>query len=298
MRSTETSVKVLYVVGYGHSGSTLLDVVLGNHPEIASHGELVNLSRDGWISNEYCSCGERANDCPFWRDVRRAWLERASVDGVESYAELQNAFERYGSWPRLLLERRRPSPRFRAYAEHTRALFETLREVSGKPILLDSSKVPLRAFALAMTPGVDLRLVHLVRDGRGVAVSLDRKNCPVWRTALLWTRANLASEWVLRRLDPGKSVRIRYENLIADPKDALDKIGKVARVDLTEVADALSAGDVMEIGHNIAGNRLRHSKSVCLQPGAGDWRGALSAGKQRLFWALAGWLVRRYGYEK
>jgi len=298
MCSIGTPVKVLYVVGSGHSGSTLLDIALGHHPEIASHGELANLPRGGWIANHYCSCGRRANDCPFWREVRRRWLKRAGVDGAESYAELQNTFERYRRWPRLLLERLRPSSQFRAYAEHTRALLETMREVSGKPIIVDSSKEPARAFALAMVPGVDLRLVHLVRDGRGVAMSLNRKNHPVWRTAVIWTMTNLASEWTLRRLGPGKSVRIRYESFVTNPKAALSEIGKMIRVDLTKVAHTLTVGNGVEVGHIIAGNRLRKSKSVRLRPDAGDWRSTFSTGKQRLFWALAGWLVRRYGYKR
>ena len=75
-------------------------------------------------------------------------------------------------------------------------------------------------------------------------------------------------------------------------------IGKMIQVDLTEVAQALSAGDAVEVGHNIAGNRLRMSKSEHLRSAVEDWSGALSAGEQRLFWALVGWLMPKYGYKK
>jgi hypothetical protein len=72
MKHTETPVKVLKITGLGRSGSTILDVVLGNHPDIESVGEVGNLMRNGWISREslrgvdpkrlrrpICSCGKR-----------------------------------------------------------------------------------------------------------------------------------------------------------------------------------------------------------------------------------------------
>lgn len=61
----------IYIAGRGHSGSTLLTILLGRHPQIASVGELANLSlqcfRDEntrWTG--LCSCGQRPFDCPIW----------------------------------------------------------------------------------------------------------------------------------------------------------------------------------------------------------------------------------------
>ncbi len=93
MKHSETPVKVLYITGAGRSGSTILDIVLGNHPDIESTGELSNLVRNGWIGGEslkgierkrvrvpICTCGRRtdipdvedaAEACPFWSSVRR-----------------------------------------------------------------------------------------------------------------------------------------------------------------------------------------------------------------------------------
>src|SRR3712207_6861480 len=49
-------------------------------------------------------------------------------------------------WPRLLYEKRRPSALFRSYARLTRTFFESIRAVSGKPIVVDCSKISVRAF--------------------------------------------------------------------------------------------------------------------------------------------------------
>ena len=152
MTHTETPVKVLKITGLGRSGSTILDVVLGNHSQIESVGEASNLIRNGWISREslreipknrlrvpICTCGKRLDvlyvdapdeACPFWSSVRREWVQRADRDSIESYPKLQNDFELKRRWPRLLYEKRRPSALFRSYARLTLAFFESIRAVA------------------------------------------------------------------------------------------------------------------------------------------------------------------------
>ena len=288
--------------------------MLGNHPDIHGAGELANLPRGGWIDNEYCTCGKRANDCPFWSTVRRLWVEKVGVDDVEGYLKLQDSFERFRRWPRLLWEWLTPSAQFQAYTERTRAMFEAVREVSGKPIIVDSSKSRPRAFLLAAAAGIDLYLIHLVRDGRGVATSHKKswrkdlqagvtrnvKSRSVWETAARWISVNLGAEGVRLFLGPERSIRLRYEDYVAGPKGALDKIGQMVDLDLTEVANTVSAGGTIQVGHNIAGNHLRMSGNIRLAPETGQWRNkdVLSAGQQRLSWILMGWLLRRYGYKE
>lgn len=311
MALTENPVQVLFVSGSGRSGSTLLDIVLGSHPDVQGVGELVNAARNGWLRNEPCSCGRSANDCPFWSEVRRVWAEWG-VHDLERYVVLQDVFERYRQLPRLLRERYKPSAEFREYAASTRTLFETIRAVGGRKIVVDSSKNPMRALALSMVPAIDLSLVHLTRDGRGVAASLNRswrkgeeegvtrdvKGRPVWRTAAFWILVNLASELVRRLLRPGKSVRVRYEGLVENPKGVLGSIGSLVNVDFSSLADSLAHGGSVSALHNIAGNRLRMVKEVHLRPDAGSWRETLSERQQQTCWVLMGWLLRSYGYKR
>jgi hypothetical protein len=342
MTHTEAPVKVLKITGLGRSGSTILDVVLGNHPDIESVGEVGNVIRNGWISREslreidpsklrvpICTCGKRLDvlyvdapdeACPFWSSVRREWLERADGESIESYPKLQNDFELKRRWsrygldplPRLLYERRRPSASLRSYARLTRTFFESIRAVSGKPVIVDSSKSPARALAFGMVPGVELYVVHLVRDGRGVMISLrktfkkdlqagimwDHKGHPMWKTAVRWIVLNLASEWICSQLGPKRTMRLRYEDFVADPKSALERIGSLIEVDLRDVADAASSGKPMQAGHNIGGNRTKKSGTITLRPDAQEWRTALSPTERLLSWMSMGWLLRRYGYQR
>ena len=342
MTHTETPVKVLKITGLGRSGSTILDIVLGNHPRIESVGEVTRLIRTGWISREslhgidqkrlrrpICTCGKRLDvlyvdapdeACPFWSSVRREWVERTDGDGIQSYPKLQNDFELKRRWsrygldplPRLLYEKRRPSAPFRSYARLTRAFFESIRAVSGKPIIVDSSKSPVRAFAFGMIPGIDLYVIHLVRDGRGVITSLrktfkkdlqagimwDHEGKSMWKTIVRWIVLNLVSEWVCIQLGPKRTIRLRHEDFVADPKTALERIGSLIELDLTNVADAAASGEPMRAGHNIGGNRTKKSGTITLQPNAEEWKTALSPTEQRLSWMSMGWLMRRYGYDR
>jgi hypothetical protein len=343
---SESPVKVLKITGLGRSGSTILDVVLGNHPQIESVGEVGNLMRNGWISREslrgipekslrvpLCTCGKRLDvlyvdapeeACPFWSRVRREWVERVDPrDDIEGYPRLQDDFELKRRWPRLLCEARRgPSARFRSYARLTRAFYESVRAASGKPVLADSTTVPIRTFALSMMPGIDLYAVHLLRDARGViashrnsfekdlraAAAGESGGLPAWwkaaarrrvlypESVVRWVAHNLASEWVCARLGPERAMRLRYEDFVADPQAALGRIGSLIGLDLAGVAQAASSGEPLLAGHNIGGNRTKKSGYVTLRPDAQEWREVLSPAEQRLSWALMGWLMRRYGY--
>jgi Sulfotransferase family len=316
--------KVLYVLATGRSGSTLVDIVLGNHPDVESVGEFgyylrpgraAGSARGGWHEEQYCGCGERVNDCPFWSRVRHEWGERVGTgDVVGRYSELQEHYERYRRLPSMMLrERRRPSARFREYIEYNRALFETICEVSGKPVVVDSTKNLPRAFALSQTSGIELYVIHLVRDVRGVADSRRKdlqkdlragvaehiEGWSVWYSTANWLAKNLLCEWFRRRaLLPKRSIRLRYESFVRNPKGALDEIGDLMGLDMTELAEAVSAGEPLRVGHDIGGNRMRMSKDVRVRPDAGRWGSVLSAREQRMSWAVAGWLMRSYGYQK
>jgi hypothetical protein len=346
MVHTETPVRILMITGSARSGSTILDIVLGNHPHIESVGEVMDLIRTGWISREslrgidpmrlrrpICTCGKRLDvlyvdtpdeACPFWSRVRGEWVERTDPESIENYPKLQNDFELKRRWPRLLYEKRRQSVLFRSYARLTRAFFESIRAVSGKPIIVDSSKISVRAFAHSLVPGIDLYVVHLVRDGRGIVIShrksyredlpvstlWNHEGFPMWKavvrrrvlyllSVVRWTVQNLAAEWVCTRLGPKKTMRLRYEDFVADPKGALERIGSLIELDLTDVADAASSGQPMQAGHNVGGNRTKKSGIITLRPElAKEWKPALSATEQRLSWLFTGWLMRRYGYDR
>ena len=69
MRGGRFLAKILYIAGYGRSGSTLLDIVLGNHPENVGVGEVSFLLNDWANRSRRCSCGVPYQECEFWKNL-------------------------------------------------------------------------------------------------------------------------------------------------------------------------------------------------------------------------------------
>jgi hypothetical protein len=305
------SIRVLYVAGAGRSGSTVLGSILGSHPECVGVGELTNLVSQGLMQELFCACGERVPDCPFWIAVRREWLRR--LGGTEDplrYLTMQARFERLRSIPRLVgssVESRR----FAAFEQWTIQLFAAIRTVAGRPVVIDTSKRPVRALALSKMRGLDLRVLHLVRDPRGVAFSLSQSfpedptrgvqrpmfGHPVWRSALMWRLTNTLTDLVGRRLAPERFRRLRYEELTGDPAASLQSVFGLAGLASSGVAERLERGDEIETGHTVAGNRLRMQGRFRLRIDD-RWTSAMSRSDQRLVVRLVGPAFVRYGYSR
>lgn len=309
---TETPVRVLYILGCGRSGSTILDTILGNHPDVESVGEASNVARDAWRGHGYCACGELGSQCAFWKDVEKRWKERVGQVDVADYVKIIQEVENGHSGPRGLLRHppRRENSRLLEYGRLTGEMLGAIRDASGKKWIVDSSKGAARALALAMIPGVQLRLVHLVRDCRGVAWSRKKqlqrddkagvyKDDPggkVWRTAMVWNVGNMRASWVCRQLTERDSIRIRYEDLVSHPEGEIRRIGQLTGLNLGEIARKVACGAPLSVGHTVSGNRLRMSGSVRLRPDV-EWVDKLSASDRFVCWAVSGWLSRRYGYQ-
>ena len=73
--------RIIYIAGASHSGSTLLDMMLNAHPEIISVGEVLKLNRikvakTGRVKRTRCSCGSATLlQCEFWSRVNE-WIDR------------------------------------------------------------------------------------------------------------------------------------------------------------------------------------------------------------------------------
>jgi hypothetical protein len=303
-------IKVVYIMGVFRSGSTVFDTFLGNLPDFVSAGELVNVYQHAWEEGLYCACGAPGNECLFWTHVRRKWEVAVGHLDLERTIKTQHYLERFVRWPLLLLQRLRKSKRFREYERDVRALYEAVREESGSAIVVDSSKNPGRGLALSMVDGIELSVIHLVRDGRGVAWSclksfeVEREKglqvrlrpVPAWRTTIRWVAINLSAS-IICRLFTRRSLRIRYEDFVDHPGRVLDQVAEFLDADVTALKASIAAGKPLTTRHTIAGNRVRMNREIALEHDA-EWRTGLSWRDRAVFWSLAGGLARIYGYER
>jgi hypothetical protein len=316
--TSDDRIRVVYVMGAGRSGSTVLDVILGSHPEVFGTGELIHLFREEALHRANCACGESRDACPVWIQVRSRWCELTGLSAITDHRPLYRRFCNIQSfdlglrsWLRLRRRPNRQSPFLTECLQQTAALYRAIAESSGQRVIVESSKNPLRARLLCLIPELDVRLVHLVRDSRGVAwsrmkalhtsresgIPREIPSKPVSVSAAYWVLMNGYSEQVCRLFPDRPSARIHYEDLIACPTETLNAIGKLASLDYSQVAMQLAAGEPMNPGHLYAGNRVRTGGPIHLRQ-EDEWADNLTPRQQRLIWALTAPQLNRYGYRR
>jgi hypothetical protein len=119
---------------------------LGSSQQAFSAGELTFITRDS-IFDEYCSCHSKIKDCNFWSKVINQWQDVSDIN-LEEYKKLRHKFERNKTTLRVWLNNLVPSKDFKAYCKSTYQLFKVIHELSGKSIIIDSSKSPQRILVL------------------------------------------------------------------------------------------------------------------------------------------------------
>lgn len=297
--------RVLYLGGLGRSGTTLVERLLGELPSVCALGEIVHLWQRDILDDERCGCGARFSACTFWKRVgERAFGGWSEVDVARVHA-LRDAVERTRHIPRLT----KPSPEVLEYAGFYTRVYRAAADVSGAAVVVDSSKHSALAHVLRWAGDIDLRVVHVVRDARGVAYSWTKtvsrpetdgtdemtRYSPS-RSALLWNAHNAAFGLLARRGVPVH--RVRYEQFLADPRAALTDLAAYAGVPVTD-ADLGFVGDGhadLGVGHSAAGNPMRFTVGRLALRRDDAWTVALPPRQRRLVGAVCAPMLRAYGY--
>jgi hypothetical protein len=252
---------VIYVMGAGRSGSTILGVTLGNCEDWFYAGEL-----DKWLLMSGISMHERDapmdehHDKQLWKMVREDVRAPSELFGREARRCIEHStslfrIDRMGV-------RRRLRPRYRLVTEK---LYRVVAERTRAGHIVDSSHLPLRAWQLQSMPGIELYLLFLVREPPSVVASWERRGLPEPRFSMLATNAylwltNLLSVLVFQRQAPERRLFIRYEDFIAKPEavvgDILTCVGSSA---------AIPNLDALGTGSPYHGNRLIFSERVSVR---------------------------------
>jgi hypothetical protein len=291
-----------------YSGATLLAFLLGSHPQIATVGEM-----NGLISSEdpdayLCSCGERIKACQFWHAVAGAMRRRGfefdvahfgtgfSLGGPRAIHYLRMGSSRnrildsirdiiFQSWPQ---ERRQ----LKALVSRNVALIESVLEVSGKRVFVDTSKDRMRLNALRRFSALDIRAIHLVRDARGVVASRLRRGVGIdaREAARQWVRLHRRLEVTLSALPVERRMLVRYEDVCQDVPGMLRKLYHFCGVD-----PDVDIANFRAMSHHIVGNpmRLKQLSEIRLDE---RWRSLLTGEQIDQISQVAAQFLRHYGY--
>jgi hypothetical protein len=189
-----------FVVGVPRSGTTLLRLMLDAHPELAIPHEthfIPAVLREPQAGRE--DFFRKLTEFPTWQDLKtpaeRFWQELLRLEPFDVRDGLRAFYRLYAG----LRSKSRWGDKSPPYAQHIAAIHEGLPEA---------------------------RFIHILRDGRDVAVSLQ----PLWFSPGESMEA-LATQWVeqiqeARRQGQGTAfyMEIRYEDLLAHPVRELHRI--------------------------------------------------------------------------
>jgi Sulfotransferase family len=271
----------VFVVGCPRSGTTLLQRMLDHHPLLA-------LANDTHFI-------PKAID-PDGGDVR---LTAEVVDRVLSY----HRFHRLGLTEESV---RRAAAGAGTYAEFVGSLYEGFAAIHGKALGGEKTPDYVRhlPFLARLFPWA--RYVHLIRDGRDVALSAMQWATPtkgpgrfaLWQedpvaVCALWWRWQVTMGRADGNRLGSRYLELRYEDLVADPGPAIDRVSRHLWIPPSE------APLRFHVGRERADPGLS-AKSAWLPPTSGlrDWRSEMDPAQVATFEVLAGDVLSELGYPR
>jgi hypothetical protein len=315
---TTAQTTVLFIAGSGRSCSTFLGHILGQIKGFCFVGEAIYAWRV--VRDRICGCGAPLKDCDFWTAVRRRVGSGHVPSPSEFFALGRLVRSRHLPLTFLPDRERRLESRYGQSWTGGERLYEMTAAVSGAEVIVDSSKSVPYARMLDLLPGLDVRIVHLVRDARAVAHSWtrqkpapDRPNLYMgqrapFRSALNWNVSNMGAELFCRT--PGRYLRLRYEDLAEHPRDAIQRILRLASHPRSSQRSEAPARvkrpfdlpfideHTVELGptHSISGNPDRLNTGPIEVKLDARWKTEMTPANRRLVTALTWPLLARYGY--
>jgi hypothetical protein len=270
-KQMETNIKpkVLAFSGSGRSGSTILEILLGQQSGFVAVGEMTRLWYHGYHKNILSGSRVPVRESELWVGVADEVFGGVDkVDGaaihhlrVRSFLEAFRIITKTASEDTM--------KRVREYADILSKTYQAIAKVSNKQVIVDASKDTRHVCVLAHTQGIDLRLLHLIRDSRAVVYSwskpkkrldadeyIHQPNLLV--SSMKWNVHNFYSELIKRQFP---SLQILYEEYVHNIEDTLWQILNFMEIENDSVTTEIDMDRITE-QHGIWGNPVRFEKNI------------------------------------
>ncbi|MCA9837971.1 MAG: hypothetical protein KC422_13720 [Trueperaceae bacterium] len=303
---TSPPITIVFIGGFGRSGSTLTDLILGSGSNTISVGELRYMWERGLRDNQLCGCGAAFHDCPFWSEVL-ALSGHAGLAGkeLEHIINLQKRVDMAKYVPQLATKVKSSSfqTRYDEFSDHLVRLYQAIAQISGKDTIIDSSKHFSYGYLLAGLENFTLKVAHLIRDSRASAYSWSKKverpeihwkkelmpRYSLTHSALEWSLSNLLTEGI-KFMSPVYK-RYKYEELMDKPELFFQMAGDLGVKDIALEQNLLSPKE----SHTVAGNPMRFKKQIEVR-GDYAWQQKMTPAHFRFITAATSAVLLRYGY--
>jgi hypothetical protein len=307
----ERRISYVCMPGSPFTGSTLLGLLLNEHPDCASIGAATGLIVNVDLSTYTCSCGKLFRECEFWNHIAartRGLGHRVNVFETNfwnthlrlSHNRLINALlVRSLGWDPVNDVRdatvgRIPAVR-RAISNmgwNTWSLASAVLERTGKKVFIDTARDHQRPKYLVTHPLLDVKVIHLIRDPRGNSASImKRSGADAASAARQWTHYNVEAARVKRYLPKQSWMTLHYEDLCADPGGVLDRIA-----DFLQVERARSQPGAEVVESHVIGNPMR-LKALSEIREDRSWQALLGSAELEVIARITGSASRSLGFN-
>ncbi len=260
-------IKIVFIIGSGRSGTTLLDRILGQYPKAFSVGELNFIWRNSFIENQLCGCGKNFKECEVWNSIIKFATECIEFD-VEKLDNLQN---KYANTLKFIIGRRFfKKEEIQYLVDAYECIYEGIKKYGNYEIIIDSSKnIPHFYYLMKYGKKINPYVIHIVRNPKAVAYSWVRKKIKpdtgkpeemprysIINSSLRWLIKNYLSEHYFKN---SNYIRIKYEDLVKDPVSTLNTIFDFIGLNKDFIRDFVSNENVitLNINHTVSGNPMR-----------------------------------------
>lgn len=268
MEQKKDKKKLLYIMGCGRSGTTIMGFVLGNGECCLDLGEATDfLKREG----EPNGFGPETANGKFWAAVaQRVLQEIPDIFKGQNKAEL-SAVERHERFLPLILNSI-SKEKVSNYKRYAQVLYDNIaREADGYGCFIDSSKYPGRGYLLSKyLDNFDVYIVHLVRDPAKVVKSFGDKDKNqgyknIFHANIYYFVINFFCFLVRLSCGKDKYIKVKYEDVVSSAEDTLQRISNKSGIDFDVPIKRIKGGEPLRRGYIFNGNRMRMKQEVTLK---------------------------------
>lgn len=301
--------KIVFIVGAGRSGSTVLCKSIGSHLDGFAISELSKL-KQLFEENSHCSCGKYYQECPFWREMLAGYVNKHEKSDIPSFeinrGNILNKFmfscKYYLNIDCKIHENNTILKTFDIY--------EKIFNKTDADFLVDASKEIYRALMLsklAKDKGIKCFFIFLTRDGRSVinssmkkvqklnwrnkTLSLADSGSSFWVAMKAWFVVNLRTFLLCNLLLKDEFIIIKYEEFVKHPVEKLKSISRFIGVEYSDDMTCLDNKTHHMMGGNASRINAKEIKSFSVK-----WDN-LNTSNRISFSILAGWLNKILGYS-
>ena len=309
-------IKNVYICSAGHSGSTLLDMLIGSHSRVESLGEITHLPKNLAL-NTICGCGHSVRECEFWK---------GTINNIEKNSNINISKNPYALdlgyiSARIIIDKKHQTvfynlarkishgliylyyrysiplhyfllPRFIESIKNNILLYDSVRNYSGSDLIVDSSKAYLKGLGVYLHNKDETRIVVLVRDGRGVFYSNLKRGFDRRKSLNGWINYyQRALSLIDRHVNKEHVLFVKYEDLAKNTKKVMEEISRFVDIEYESTMLDFSS----KVHHITNGNNTRFKSSKIKLDEA--WKNDLNESDLNYFNLNALDLNKRLGYE-